>query len=161
MPVSARKSEGLNMVEQDLELRKLQQEHQRLLLDWELGRKEPVFRFAEIALRSLLLLNGGAAISLLTFAGNAERLGLGGKAGVLGNMALSFGAGAALAVLTALLAYLTQHSYASFEPKGPKSEQTRANRRGNLLRWIAVCVAFLSWGAFLLGMVLAQGLFTP
>jgi hypothetical protein len=67
-------------------------------------------KFAELAIKSLLILNGGAAIAVLSFAGAQL------KSGSLAIEAYSsgmqtFGFGAGLAVLTAGTSYLAQHFF--------------------------------------------------
>jgi hypothetical protein len=123
----------------------------------ELERWKPLFeaqiRFADITVRSLLILNGGAALALFTMAGNADKLGIKEKFPDLSYMALCFGMGAALGVLTAGLAYLTQLMFVELTP------EERAARWGTWFRVLAVLCAILSWSAFVYGLWHSRYLF--
>jgi hypothetical protein len=78
------------------------------------GRYRPLFeatiRFAEMYVRSLLVLNGGAALGLLTFVSSAAARG---GSGNYKPALLAFGSGAALAVLTAGFSYVAQFCYSN------------------------------------------------
>jgi hypothetical protein len=69
---------------------------------------EGVMRFAELAVRSLLILNGGAALALLAFAGNTAARGGIDLLGRVAPVITIFSIGAALGVTTACGAYLAQ-----------------------------------------------------
>lgn len=111
----------------DLEERKVSIEQARLEyrpkeLNYEAHSKthiaswESVIKFAEMTIRSLLILNGGAAIAVLTFAGNAAKSA---SEVFLANSVVYFGIGAALSVVTAGLAYLAQFLFTNlFERTG-------------------------------------------
>jgi hypothetical protein len=106
---------------------------------------EGLFKFADLSVRSLLILNGGAALGLLTFAtnnGKAGGVGAGSKAvGVLW-----FGAGAALSVATAAFSYFAQVAYVQFQ------DEKGFSLLGTWLRRVAILAGFFSWIAFVGGM---------
>ena len=155
------------MTPQEIELEKLKLERDRLELErhranFELyaaqvsahgndveaqrANMEAVIKFAEIAIRSLLLLNGAAAIAILSFASNAAGRGF---PVPFRSAVLVLGWGAALSVLTAGLSYVSQSVIS--EAKTPWIEKWG----GGGLRVFAVFTAFLSLGAFLCGIYLA------
>jgi hypothetical protein len=70
---------------------------------------EATMRFAELAVRSLLILNGGAALGLLTFASNQSKNGA--PPINYADAVWLFGIGAALSVLTAGFAYVAQYFF--------------------------------------------------
>lgn len=95
--------------------------------------------FAELAIKSLLLLCGGAAVALLSFAGSrasTTQISLDAYATAVA----FFGAAAAGAVLTAGLSYLAQVSFTAhkqgWEPCGEKI------RYGAILVWFASILSF-------------------
>ncbi len=75
---------------------------------WEQGN-----RYAVEAIRTLLLLNGGAALALLAFEGSKAKIDqVGGEVGrLVGNSMVSFGVGALCAALGFMIAYYTQLQY--------------------------------------------------
>ena len=115
----------------------------------ELDRARPVYdagiRFAEMTVRSLLILNGGAALALFTIAGNADKIGVKPQIAELSWMAVCFAAGAALAVSTAFLSYVAQTVYVEVQP------HERATRIGNRVRKGVVVFGLLSMTAFIVG----------
>ncbi len=113
-------------------------ENQRQLDGWR-PAFEAVIRFADITIRSLLLLNGGSALALLSFAGNAASHG--DRLRFVPSL-IAFGVGAALSVLTAGLAYLAQNTFVEFQRE----------RLADWIRWVAVACAFAALGAFCAGM---------
>jgi len=137
------------------ELDRYRAELDRFRIDMEARR--PVYdgaiRFAEMTIRSLLILNGGATLGLFTIAGNADKLGLKPKVDDLSWMAIAFGAGAALAVITAFMAYVTQILYIEITP------DERANRIGNRCRYVAVFAGVLSMVCFFYALLYSRYLF--
>jgi len=75
---------------------------------WEQGNQ-----YAIEAIKTLLWLNGAAALALLTFEGNKVKAGSAAAkvAQLVGNSILSFGIGALCAALGFMFAYLTQLQY--------------------------------------------------
>jgi hypothetical protein len=94
---------------------------------------EATMRFAELAVRSLLILNGGAALGLLTFASNQNKNG---SAPINYTDAVwLFGIGAALAVLTAGLAYLAQYFF-THENDDWKKKTANTLQIGAVVAWL-------------------------
>jgi len=103
---------------------------------------ESTIKFAEIAIQSLLFLSGGAAVALLTFAGD-QKTGLEQYAWAVS----LFGWAAAGAVLTAGLSYLSQALFcAAIDYKS-----VRLYWIGEAFRALGVILWFASLGTFLCG----------
>jgi hypothetical protein len=83
-------------------------EHYRAEVEARKPLVEGLLRFAELTVRSLLILNGGSAMALLAFAGNAMARGTDGYVKSLAPAVLAFGVGATLSVATAAFSYLAQ-----------------------------------------------------
>jgi hypothetical protein len=146
----------------DIEIARLQLEQERLALERERSALErarlqvemirpgidAVIRFAEIGIRSLLILNGGAALALLSFASSASSRNepVTFKASIC-----AFGAGAALSVLTAGLSYASQSAYNS-EARKPAPDHIM----GVWLRNISFFCGLTALGMFVVGVVLAS-----
>jgi hypothetical protein len=118
----------------------------RAQLDTESGQRrtmsEAIVRFAEMTVRSLLILNGAAAISLLVFVGNAAaRSGLPNLRPAL----IAFGAGAVLSVVTAAFFYVAQSSYAVSDG------QDQSYKLGQSFRYAAMACAVCGLLAFFAG----------
>jgi hypothetical protein len=130
----------------ELEKHRADLDRYRAKLDTETNQRRPMFeaviRFAEMSVRSLLILNGGAALALLTFATSAALRG-----GTLGfkTALLAFGAGAALSVVTAAFSYLAQSYYAVSEG------QDQAHKLGQIFRHAGMICAVLGLAAFFAG----------
>jgi len=98
---------------------------------------EAVIKFADLTVRSLLILNGGAALAVLSFAAN--------KAGSNSALAWSvwyFGVGAACSVATAALSYFGQSFF--------------SHDRDSIGCWFqgsAIVFGFAGWLLFLFGML--------
>lgn len=103
---------------------------------------EATMRFAELAVRSLLILNGGAALGLLTFASNQSKNG--GAPIDYADAILFFGVGAALSVLSAGLSYLAQ----CYFTRENGNWQTKA---GHVLRGVAIVAWLVSIALFIFG----------
>ncbi len=103
---------------------------------------EATMRFAELAVRSLLILNGGAALGLLTFASNQTKNGA--TAINYAEAVCFFGLGAALSVVTAGVSYLAQYYFTHED----NDWQTKA---ANSLRWIAIITWVVSIAVFVCG----------
>lgn len=101
--------------------------------------------FAELSGRSLMLLNGLAAVAVLAFAGQAPKALAQGVAPALN----AFGWGATLAVVTALAAYL---AHALF-----MRDEVAYERKcyGGSLNVVAATAGMISIGSFLYGLTLA------
>lgn len=80
----------------------------------DLNLKE-AFEFARFTLKMMLLINGGAALSILTFYGNIGADGAGAKlhAGWIAISLVRFAIGAGAAVIASLVAYVVQVRWGS------------------------------------------------
>jgi hypothetical protein len=110
---------------------------------------EAGLRFAEMAIRSLLILNGGAALGALTFAGNATRLGEAIGNGWLANLIFWLGIGAALSVATAFFSYVSQILLI-------EGKLGIGKKIGAILRVFTACVGIAAWFIFLHAMISAS-----
>ena len=83
--------------------------------EWERRKidHEATIKFADIAIRSLLVLNGGAAFGALAFAGQSLSSGNDTQARALAELIIPFGSGAGLAVTCAAASYLAQMFFTS------------------------------------------------
>lgn len=97
-------------------------------------------RFAELAVRSLLILNGGAALGLLTFASNQTKNG--GSSINYADAVCLFGVGAALSVMTAGLSYLAQY-YFTHEDDDWQTWVARILRWGAIVVWLTSIALFV------------------
>jgi Kef-type K+ transport system membrane component KefB len=120
---------------------------------------------SEVAIRSALLINGGAAVSVLAFIGGLVGQGkvtvkqLGEVSGSL----LWFASGVALAVAALAFAYVTHYAHGSLiqsrvrtwdHPYSQDTSQTRTwSRVSSAVHVAAVVVASMALGAFILGMM--------
>ena len=104
-------------------------------------------RFAELSVRSLLVLNGGAALALIAFAANAATRAddATGFLAAYVDAIWAFGLGACLAVLVAGLAYLSQTLMVEAE------HGKIWNKIGHGLRIVAVVIWLASLTLFVVG----------
>jgi hypothetical protein len=107
-----------------------------------------MYRFADLTVRSLLILNGGAALALLTFA--TGKSGAGDVSGALATAVALFGTGAWLSVATVALAYFAQRAFVEIEP-----EEARL-RRGKRYSRCAIAAGLASLFVFGVGMYAAS-----
>jgi hypothetical protein len=105
-----------------------------------------VISFGQVAIRSLVLINGGAAIAVLTFIGNFTQ-NQNSLMNELSYSLLSFCFGAAAAALVAGFAYVTQFLYDGFSKK--------ASRIGTAFHILAVFFAIASFTLFIVGVLTA------
>lgn len=103
-------------------------------------------KYAELSVRSLLILNGGAAISLLTFAGN--KMGSDGLH-LMASAVFYLGFAAAGATLVAALSYLAQ----TFMRETSGRWQSWC---GNGFRYLAIFAWAASWITFLCAIIKAS-----
>ena len=136
-----------------LEREKLATERSKIATDAIRTSFEATIRFADMTLRSLLILNGGAALAVLTFAANRikERAPI--ADGVLGDLVLTFGAGALLSVFSAGLSYLAQTFFTL------TVEETKTSRLGRFFQVLAITCVIASFGAFAFGVYQASAHF--
>ena len=107
---------------------------------------DTIVRFTDTSVKSLLLMNGGAAIALLTFTGHAEKAVSAAVAPALS----SLGWGAALAVVAGAAAFVGQAI------RQPKEDTFAADCYGGSLRVVALTAGLVSTGAFLHAMTIAS-----
>lgn len=107
---------------------------------------DTVARFADTSVKSLLLMNGGAAIALLTFVGHAEKS----LASAMAPALSSLGWGAALAVVAGAAAYVAQ----AVRTKG--ADPFADTCYGGSLRVVALTAGLVSTGAFLHAMTITS-----
>lgn len=125
----------------ELERDRLKNEEKRTEIERQRPFNEGLFKFADLSVRSLLILNGGAAIGLLTFAASASKNDSIATSS-LASCVIWFASGAALSVTTAALSYLAQ----------VKFQETPHSKWGPWLRRFA-CLSFaFSLGFFMWGM---------
>lgn len=116
---------------------------------WKEARLEmtrAVISFGQGAIRSLILINGGAAVAIMTFLGN-----FGGEsnqsADLFAKSLLLFALGVAAAALVGGFAYVTQFLY--------ESSSGRLSKVGIGFHWAAVLLAILSITLFVVGLLKA------
>jgi hypothetical protein len=110
---------------------------------WEQGIK-----YAVEGIRTALLLNGAAAIALLTFTANTHNI----SSRVICAIAL-FALGAMASALAFPAAYLAQLEYGNAEL--PNADKGRIWEKAQRWNWIAICILVVSIALFLVGAVLA------
>jgi hypothetical protein len=123
---------------------------------------------ANLSLRTLVVINGGAAIAVLTFLGGVaskEQIDFA-KVGVVASTLKWFAFGVALAVTAMALSYLTNFATASiassrtqnwehpYVADGPKTKWWRITNR--VFHFLAMVTAFASLGLFVEGMFAAS-----
>jgi hypothetical protein len=134
----------------DKDFERLKLEHHKISDETKRGVFDAGIRFADMALRALLIINGGAAVALLTFAGNAGRLGIAVQSGRTFAPLITFGAGAAISIMTAFLAYVAQMIYFEVAP------HERGLLIGNRVRAACVACGIASWLLFCVGLYFAS-----
>jgi hypothetical protein len=115
---------------------------------WEQGTK-----YATEAMKALLVINGGAAVALLAFAGQISKSG-GDPAKIasqLGNSLMGFGVGALFAALGFVAAYAAQLQY------GKGGESDRWAHRWHSAGYGCVIISIV---AFVIGLCFARGALT-
>lgn len=126
------------------------------LLEGQLVGFRGVLEFAQLAIRSLFIANGGAILAILTFVGN---LWAKDKAGPLAGAMLQpmqwFMAGTALALTTALVSYLSQVAFIEL----PRRDGQRTPLTAIWLRWVAIGAGAGSLAAFCTGAFMAARAF--
>ena len=126
---------------------------------------QAAIRSGETAIKMLLAINGGAAVSLLTFAGSISKDQKDTALGIANSLAW-FAAGVALATAASALSYFTNYFMASIAsskartwefPYVAEGPTTKRYRRINLVFHIAAVVtAVLSLVVFVYGMSLVR-----
>ncbi len=122
--------------------------------------------YAEIAIKSGLALNGGAALAFLALIGHMYTTNNPKFEDIptaLAPSLISFGWGAVLAVITAMFAYLTELSYARcLEVKDDESELKKYKSRVRtavIFHFLSIVLAALSISVFISGMYEAYYVF--
>lgn len=112
------------------------------------------FEMARESIKALLALNGGAAVAILAFYGQAvAALGALSTAArwALANGLKLFAIGTIAATVTLFLAYLVQLNWGAAYPS--EEAQARAHRRAGSLHLLAFLTAFASLALFVLGLL--------
>jgi hypothetical protein len=135
-----------------LDQERLALEHQRTdldryraQLDLERDQRRPMFeaviRFAEMTVRSLLILNIASVLGLLALVSNAT-----GRFGALNlrPALIAFGAGAVLAVVTAAFSYVAQSSFAVSEGQDTSHQLGQSFKYGAMISAGSSLVAFFA-----------------
>lgn len=138
----------LDFRKQEDERRKLDVEERKIENERIKASFDASIRFAEHTLRSLILLNGGAAVSLITFASKESSIvgtKISAHASTTFTGAVVFAVGAAMAVLSMAVSYLAQHQY-TYEIL-----EKRVRWTGNAFRATAIVLAIGSMGLFIYG----------
>jgi hypothetical protein len=113
--------------------------------DWEVENLKGAIALADSAIRSLILVNGVAGISLLTFYGNHGNLLPLAKSAMHGSL-MSFGIGVFSAVICALFAYFSQRTAATI----------KCDRLELIFASLGVIFALVSAGEFANGLYLGS-----
>lgn len=145
----------------ELDLQKLGIEHVKVNRDSQKSSRDAVIKFAEVGIRSLLILNGGAALSLLAFVGHGSSAP--GSKFVPADWAAVFACfaiGAAFAVITAGLSYLAQVISFDLPRRAPEFVRRWAPTatRANVFGWFrnaAIGASVIGIGAFIVGLLAA------
>lgn len=147
----------------DLEAKKYVQQHSFFYHGRNVELLKASFEFAYIAIKSLLLLNGAAAISTLTFIGNADHAGSLDKQLFL--PLILFGIGALTGAFSAGMAYLAQllffhvadaHTLHALEQGDPPGRKGKAMRIGaEVFRALGIASAFAGYSLFIAGLLRA------
>lgn len=139
--IQAKNEHERNLLEQD----RIKNDSNRMMF-------ESVMGFSHLAIRSLLLLNGGAAIALLAFTGHlASNEAAGPKViEALSGAILLFGSGAGCGTAVALLAYISQSLFHS----ASLSNGGRVEKWAIFFRLTCVVVALVGMSIFVVGLVM-------
>jgi hypothetical protein len=125
---------------------------------YEFGKamNEQAMNNANIVLRSLLLINGGAAVALLAFVGSmvtSEALGLSDNIAELTAPFLWFGWGIVATVASMAFAYLTNYSIVGYSFAVDDGNPINGwNRAVFIFHVLAVFTTFVSLGCFIYGL---------
>jgi hypothetical protein len=116
--------------------------------------QESTIGFAQLTVKSLLILNGGAAVAIAAFVGASFKEG---KPSVpfapISSALLALGTGAALAVMVPALAYVAQHLFAlQIEERIKSKNDGCLGYGGRLFQSLAVLVAIVSMLCFVTGL---------
>jgi hypothetical protein len=105
--------------------------------------------FALEGLRSAILINGAAAIALLTFAsGNKTTIAASLKCSLL-----AFGLGVFISTIAMLLAYIAQLMFAEIDNTGhAEGKRNTAGRLGDIFQALGALCFLIAMVAFLIGM---------
>jgi hypothetical protein len=116
-----------------------------------------IIDFALLAIRSLIIVNGGAIVGVVSFTGNLwsrDNSAAKAAAQALGPTLGWFIAGLSCALLTAGISYMSQVAFAEMKSQKP------AQVAGNVLRVIAMLAAIASLVCFVTGARVSLGAFT-
>lgn len=134
-----------------IERQRLDLEHQRLRLEADRIAFEASHNFARDAIRNAVLINGAAAIALLTFLGH-DQVNSVADTTKLTSALMSFGFGVAAAAVCSLLAYIFQTT---------NREVSEWRILGEVLRIVAVLSGVGAIVFFIRGLWIASTAFAP
>lgn len=132
-----------------LDQERLSLERYRAQLELEREQLRPMFeaviRFAEMTVRSLLILNVASLLGLIALVSNAT-----GRTGTLNlrPALIAFGAGATLAVVTAAFSYVSQSAYAVSEGRDAPHQLGQSFRYAAMICAVSSLVAFFAGVGF-------------
>lgn len=147
----------------DLELRKMEMEHQRRMTSIEAGTKvqaehlKAIISFANATLKSILLINGGAIVAFIAFLSNNLRFAetdplLAGLYVHLWKALVMFGLGAVAASLCYGASYISQSAFAQEYDQGLVSQGDDCSNEpkgwitGNRARNVAIVICVIAYG---------------
>nr|DAP69687.1 MAG TPA: hypothetical protein [Caudoviricetes sp.] len=147
----------------DLELRKMEMEHQRRMTSIEAGTKvqaehlKAIISFANATLKSILLINGGAIVAFIAFLSNNLRFAetdplLAGLYVHLWKALVMFGLGAVAASLCYGASYISQSAFAQEYEQGLVSQgddcsnEPKGRITGNMARNVAIVICVIAYG---------------
>lgn len=128
--------------------------------EWQSGM-DAAIAFANAAIKSLLLLNGAAAISLLALIGHMVRIDHYEGVEALVSALLYFGWGAFLGPAVGFLSYVAQFYYSQsvWDSEGEDKYSFSSNNMGQHIHYLAFLCAIMSLFLFLFGMYEAGNAF--
>lgn len=143
-------------IEQQIALSGHDIERQKIVAEAGANLLNAAITFAGASIKSLLLLNGGAAVAMLAFIGSAAKnIPAAASAISLAFPLYCFGLGAASAVLVAMGAYLSQIAFYGHYVEPGKWQYIA----GQIFRALAVGTAVFSISAFIKGLYAAYSVF--
>jgi hypothetical protein len=122
--------------------------------DYFKSMNEQTIATSNAVLRSLILINGGAAVAVLAFVGSiagTDTFNVAGKVANLTTPLIWFGWGVAVAVLSMILAYFTHYFTAAYAQAEPPAHKLPGCLK-TIFHLLGLLAAFGSLALFLVGM---------